>query len=67
MLQEVPELARWLIASVERAPAAAASAPIEVFTQGAMAGEGQPDLHIYCRDESASSVYFLASISSTPN
>jgi len=50
VLREVPELARWLLASVESAPAVAADGRIQVFTQGAMAGEGRPDHHIYYRD-----------------
>ena len=67
VLQGVPEIARWLIASVDCAPAAAASTPVEVFTQGAMAGEGRPDLQIYYRDDSGTEgVCFLANISSTP-
>lgn len=52
VLHEVPELGRWLISSVGVAPIADACSRIEVFTQGAMAGEGRPDLQIYYRDES---------------
>jgi len=60
VLMTVPELAVWLISFVKAAPLPAPDCQLKVFTQGALAGQGRPDLHTYYQDESGVSRLLLS-------